>query len=314
MKPLFAFLLFCTLCLQPTLAQDDLMSLLDDMEEETTDYTYATFKTTRLVNGHSIEMSAPGVLTLIIAHRFGRLNGGFAELFGLDQANMRFGFEYGVTNWLNLGVGRSNVRKTYDGYVKARLLRQSSGKRKFPFSLTALSAMQVNTLPWPDPTRENFYSSRLSFTHQIMIARKFNESLSLQIMPTLVHRNFVASQEEENDVWSIGAGGRIKLSPSVTLNVEYYYLLPGFTADNFEDSFSVGFDIETGGHVFQLIFSNTIAMTENLFIAESTNQWDRGEINFGFNLSRVFTIADNHNREAKKAAKKEGKKKKQKKK
>lgn len=273
-------------------AQDDLMDMLNDMEaeEETTDYTYATFKTVRVVNAHSIENSAEGVLTLIIAHRFGRVNSGAYDFFGLDQANMRLGFEYGVTPWLTAGIGRSNIRKTYDGFLKAKLLRQSTGKRNMPITLSYVGGMQINGQRWAEPERENFFSSRLSYLHQLLIARKFSERVSLQLMPSVVHRNLVATPEDQNDVFSLGAGGRFKISPSVTINLEYFYLLPGTTADQFENSLSLGIDIETGGHVFQLIFSNSRAMSENLFIAETDGSWGAGDIHFGFNLTRVFTV------------------------
>ncbi|MEL6675536.1 MAG: DUF5777 family beta-barrel protein [Bacteroidota bacterium] len=269
-------------------AQDDLMDLLEGMEEETTDYTYATFKTVRIMNAHSIEMSAPGVMTMIISHRFGRVNGGAYEFFGLDQANLRLGFEYGITPWLNIGIGRTNIQKTYDGFLKAKLLRQSTGKRTMPISVAWLSSTQVNTLEWADPDRENLASSRLSYVHQLMIGRKFSDRLSLQLMPTMVHRNLVPTNEEENDVFSIGAGGRVKLLPSLTLNVEYFYTMPGFVADNYQDVLSIGIDIETGGHVFQLIFSNAVAMTENLYLTRTDGDWGAGDIHFGFNLTRVF--------------------------
>lgn len=299
------YLLVWLVCLSSPIlmnAQDDLMDLLNEIEEETTDYTYATFKSVRIINAHSIELPAPGVLQLLISHRFGRLNSGPYEFFGLDQANMRLGFEYGFTRWLTTGVGRSNVNKTYDGFVKVKFLRQSKGKRNMPFSVVGLSAMQLNSLRWADPTRENYFSSRLSYTHQLMIARKFNESLSLQIMPTMVHRNLVATTDEDNDVFAIGVGGRVKISPSVSVNFEYFYLLPSYTADNFENSLSLSFDIETGGHVFQLMFTNSLGMTENLFIPETTGSWANGDVHFGFNLARVFTVS---NRQRQEAAKKD---------
>jgi hypothetical protein len=263
--------------------------MLDELEPDTTEYTYATFKTVRVVNAHSIEMPGPRVLQLLISHRFGSINGGAYEFFGLDQANMRLGFEYGLNNRLSLGVGRSNLNKTYDGFAKLKLLRQRTGKKSFPFTLSALSSIQVNTLRWADPDRENYFSSRLSYYHQLLLARKFNSSLSLQLTPTVIHRNLVADSQDENDVFSIGFGGRIKITKSLTLNFEYFYLLPGQTADNFENVLSFGLDIETGGHVFQLIFSNSLAMTDNLFIPETRGSWTNGDIHFGFNLSRVFS-------------------------
>ena len=282
------FLLFAG---TPSYAQDDLLDLLNEMEPDTTEYTYATFKTVRLINSHSIETPAQNVLELIISHRFGQINGGAYEFFGLDQANMRLGFEYGISERFTLGIGRSNVNKTFDGFAKVKLLRQSTGKRNFPFTLVALGGSQLTSLKWQDPTRENFFSSRLSYHGQLLIARKFGDRFSLQLMPTMVHRNLVATVEEENDVFAMGAGGRIKLIPSLTLNFEYFYLLPGHTADNFENSLSIGLDIETGGHVFQLMFTNSLGMTENLFIAETTGDWLQGDIHFGFNLTRVFNTS-----------------------
>ncbi len=284
-------LLFALLLPLSLLAQTDLLDMLEEMEEEKREFTIATFKTTRVVNGPSIEMPAPGVLQLNISHRFGELNGGFYELFGLDRANMRFDFEYGLTPWLALGVGRSNINKTYDGSLRLKLLRQSTGKVKMPVSLAYAGGTAVNTLRWADPDRENYFSSRLNFYHQLLLARKFGDRLSIQLSPTVIHRNLVATTAEENDVYAMGIGGRFKITGSVTLNAEYYYLLPGHTADNFENSLSLGLDIETGGHVFQLIFSNSVTMTPNYFVAQTSNNWQTGGIHFGFNISRVFTVS-----------------------
>lgn len=270
--------------------QDDLLDMLDNMEEVRTEFTTATFKTTRVVNGHSVELPAPGVLQFIISHRFGRLNGGFYELFGLDQANIRFGFEYGVTPWLALGWGRSNIKKTYDGFFKLKLLRQKSGKENFPFTLDFFGGIAIDGLKFADPNRENLFSSRIAYTGQLLIARKFSERLSLQLSPSMVHRNLVPTIEAENDVFAIGVGGRFKLNGSLSINAEYFYILPGHTSDNFQDSFSIGVDLETGGHVFQLMLSNSRAMTENMFIAETTGKWGAGDIHFGFAINRVFTI------------------------
>ncbi len=271
-------------------AQDDLLGMLEDLEEDKPDYAFATFKSVRIVNGHSIEMPGAQELQVVISHRFGRINEGASELFGLDQANIRLALEYGVTDWLEVGVGRSNVRKTYDGFTKIRLLRQSSGTRNVPFTVNWVSGIMVNTLPWRDENRENLFSSRLNFTHQLLIARKFSNAFSLQLTPTFIHRNLVATQAEPNDVLALGIGLRQKLNPSVSLNIEYFHLLTEYTSDNFQPSFSVGFDIETGGHVFQLFFSNAQAMTENLFVAETTGNWGEGDIHFGFNVNRAFNL------------------------
>ncbi|MBP6567160.1 MAG: hypothetical protein KA270_08330 [Saprospiraceae bacterium] len=267
---------------------DDLLSLLGD--DETTDYTNASFKTNRVINLHSLESTAGGVLDFKIGHRFGTLNGGFYELFGLDNANIRIGFDYGLSDVITIGVGRGSFEKTYDGFIKYKFLRQSTGKRKMPFTAALLLTSAVQTLKWANPERENYFSSRMYYTSQLIIGRKFSESFSLQLSPTMVHRNLIKTNAEKNDVYALEAAGRIKLSKRLALNAEYIYLLPDQVADNITNSLSIGFDIETGGHVFQLHFTNSTSMIEKGFITETTNSWDNGGIHFGFNVSRVFTV------------------------
>ncbi len=270
--------------------EDDLLSLLG--EEETIDYTNASFKTNRVINLHSLESTAAGVLDFKINHRFAPLGNGFYDLFGLDGANVRFGFDYGLSNVITVGVGRSSFEKTYDGYVKYKFLRQSTGKRNMPLSAALLVTSAINTLKWENPDRENFFSSRLAYTTQLILGRKFNESFSLQLSPTMVHRNLVKTNIEENDVYALGVGTRVKLSKRVAINGEYIYLLPDQVAPGIENCLSVGLDIETGGHVFQLHFSNSRSMIEKGFVAETTGKWDTSfdGVHFGFNISRVFTI------------------------
>jgi hypothetical protein len=275
--------------------EDDLLALLGD-EEPSTNYVNAAFKTNRVINLHSIENTSHGVLDFKIGHRFGFLNGGFYELFGLDNASIRLGFDYGLTKDLQIGVGRSSYEKTYDGYLKYRILHQSTGKRNMPITLSGFASMAVQTLRWRDPDRENYFSSRLYYTFQLIAGRKFSESFSAQISPTLVHRNLVSTTEEANDVYSIGFAARQKLSKRIALTAEYIYLLPDLyeggqaVADGFRNSFSIGVDIETGGHVFQLHFTNSTSMIEKGFITETVGRWNNGGVHFGFNVSRVFTI------------------------
>lgn len=270
-------------------AQDELLQMLG--EEETTSYTIASFKTNRIINLHSIENTASGVLDFKIQHRFGYLNGGIEEFFGIDQATMRFGFDYGVTNRLQIGVGRSNYEKTIDGYLKFKLLRQSSGQKKMPLSASIVAGSAIKTNRWPEPDRNNLFSSRLSYHFQVLLARKFSEGFSFQLTPTVVHRNLVATSAEKNDVYALGAGFRQKITKRISINAEYIYVLPDQLAPDFKNSISLGFDIETGGHVFQLHFTNSTGMFERAFIAETIGDVGKGDIRFGFNLSRVFTLS-----------------------
>jgi hypothetical protein len=251
---------------------------------------YATFKTTRVVNGQSIESPAPGVLLFIISHHFGTLNTGPYELFGLDQSTIRFGFEYGVNDWLTLGLGRSSWEKTYDGFFKLKLLRQQTGLRNIPLSVSWFSSTALNSLKWQDPERSNYFSSRLSYVHQLLIARKFSPGLSLQFTPSIVHKNLVPAAIDKNTAFALGFGGRTKLTQRTAFNFEYFYLLPDQYVNSVNNSLSLGFDIETGGHVFQLHFSNSKPMFERGFITETQGKWSRGDIFFGFNITRVFTM------------------------
>lgn len=271
-------------------AQESLLDLLPE-DEPTVDYATAGFKTTRIINGHSFEMNSEGVLDFKISHRFGRLNGGAYELFGLDAASIRIGLDYGVTPWLNIGVGRSSVGKMYDGFMKVKFLRQQTGKRNIPISMLWVSDMAISSLRNTNSDLDPYVNShRLFYTHQLIVGRKFTEGFSLQFMPSLVHRNLVLTRAESNDVLLMGVGGRLKLSKRVALNVEYYYTLPNQLDARYTNSLSVGFDIETGGHVFQLHFTNSTGMVENAFMTETTGDWLNGDIHFGFNVSRVFTV------------------------
>ncbi len=237
-------------------AQDDLMDMLNN-EPESVEYVYATFKTTRVMNAHSIENPANGTLLFLIQHRFGRVNTGIYELFGLDQASIRLGFEYGVTERLSLGFGRSSFGKTYDCFLKYKILRQSKGLRKMPVTMSYYVSTAITSLKWEDmgvEERNNYFSSRVSYTHMLLIARKMNSNLSIQIMPSLVHKNLVLTPEDKNDILSFGIGGRYKLTQRLTINAEYFYKPPDQISYEFGQPFSLGIDIETGGHVFQLHF------------------------------------------------------------
>lgn len=273
----------------PLFAQEDLLSLLGE-EEATTDYAKASFKTSRVINLHSLENTASGVLDFKISHRFNTVQNGLYDFFGLDGANLRIGFDYGVTDRLAVGFGRSNYEKSLDAFAKYKILRQSKGKRNMPITLAVFGSVAMQTLKWANPDRDNHFSSRLYYTGQLIVGRKISEGFSLQLSPTIVHRNLVATFEESNDVLALGIGTRVKLSKRLALNLEYIYVLPDQLAPQFVNSLSVGLDIETGGHVFQLHFSNSRIMIEKGFIAETTNKWEDGGIHFGFNISRVFTI------------------------
>ena len=290
-------------------AQDDLLSIVEKKEPKQKEYVNNAFKSSRVINGHSMEFIGKGVLDTRILHRFGLVNSGAKNLYGLDQANMRIGFDYGISKDLTIGVGRSNVGKELDGFIKYRLIQQSKGgKSNSPVSVIFITGMTYSGLPFAEPGNPgNFYSNKMGFYNQVIIGRKFSEKFSFQLTPTHVHLNLVPRIIDANDIFAIGTGARLKLSNRIAFVVDYHYILKDISidllglsdemeserktqVDNYVNPLSIGFDIETGGHVFQLHFSNSTGMNEKAFITNTTNKWGKGEIRFGFNLSRVFTV------------------------
>ena len=274
-------------------AGQDLELLLEDQMSETTEFTSATFKATRILNGHSIERTHEGQLDFRISHRFGTINSGAYEFFGLDQAHIHLGLEYGIKDWIMVGIGRGTFEKTVDGFTKFSLFRQSTGAKSMPVSVSFMSGIYVNGLHKSDPDMENYFRHRLAFVQQLMIARKFNQSISLQLTPSYLHRNLIEPSQDPNDIFALGAGSRIKLSKRISFNAEYFYL---FISNNetpdteIYNPLSLGIDIETGGHVFQIILTNSVGMTENAFLGHTTGRWLDGDIHIGFNISRMFQL------------------------
>jgi len=295
MKRFILLLVLLSPCV--ALAQDDLLQQLEKETPPETEYAFATFKGTRLGNGHTIETKNAGSLEFIFGHRFGPINGGAYEMFGLDQAYVRLGFDYGITDRLSVSIGRNSTDKTVDGYLKYRAIRQSKGAKNFPLSVTALGGMAYKLSPKENsdvsPEYENI--DRLSYTGQFLIARKFSQAISLQLMPTLIHKNSVEVYEE-NTQFALGFGGRVKISKSMAITGEYYCNMS--RPDNSTlpeerkqyDAMSIGLDIETGGHVFQILLTNAIGLTERAFITETTDNFFDGDIHLGFNVTRTFQL------------------------
>ncbi|HTG54860.1 MAG TPA: DUF5777 family beta-barrel protein [Niabella sp.] len=269
-------------------AQDDLLSLVDSSNERSERVTGA-FKSSRVINGHSIEFIGKNVLDVRILHRFGIIKDGIGELFGLDQASMRLGFDYGITKNLTIGLGRSTLAKELDGFIKYGVLQQSKGKSNIPVSVVLVAGSIIATAKLAEDATLRATKHRMAYYSQVIIGRKFSDHFSLQLSPTYVHRNAVAATDF-NDTYALGIGSRLKLSKRVAFVADYHYVISGLDKEVYSNPLSVGFDIETGGHVFQLHFSNATGMNEKAFITNTSNSWGRGEIRFGFNLSRVFTI------------------------
>jgi opacity protein-like surface antigen len=287
------FLFVCST--SATYAQvDKLMAELEEPATNKKEDVSATFKATRIINSSTVENLAAGVLDFRILHRFGRISDGLDNSFGFDNATTRIGLDYGITKWLMVGIGHNTLYKAKDGFVKAKLLPQQ--KNGIPLTLSYLGGINTtgDKAPPVPPGTEYFFTHRLSYTHQLLIARKFSNRISLQLMPTIIHQNLVDSSKYSNTTYAIGVGGRVKVSKRMAITGEYYYrannadmLSYGVKTYN---SLSLGAEIETGGHVFQLFFSNSLGITERAFVTQTTDTWEKGQLHFGFNISRVFTV------------------------
>ena len=265
-------------------AQDDLFNLL--LGDDDPIYVSYLFKGTKVVNGQSVELPAKGVLQFNIQHRFGPLNSGFYNLYGLDFSQVRLSFDYGIKDWLAVSLGRSSYLKILDISTKIRLKRQV--KNGFPFMIVMNSASYLEQWQYIKGVENSLvFTNQLSYVNQILIARKMNRNLTLQFTPTIVHYNLVEIKNESNDKYALGVGGRQKLTKRISLNSEYFIQLNDKRRNNV---FSLGFDIETGGHIFQLHLSNSPAMIDPEFITQTSGKWLNGDIFFGFNISRVFTL------------------------
>jgi opacity protein-like surface antigen len=298
MRRLILFFILFTGLFTVSYAQDNLMAMLDSNDAAPIkikkEAVTATFKATRIIDGSSVQNLGAGVLDFRISHRFGDMNQGTTNFFGLDNATTRLGLDYGITKWLMVGIAHNTFDKENDGFLKWRILQQR--KRGTPITLSYVGAISIQTTPAPTlPAGDTWlYTNRMYYAHQLLIARKFNERLSLQLMPTIIHYNLVDSDKFSNNTIAIGVGGRIKVSKRIAITGEYYYratnadmLVNGQTTHN---ALSIGVDIETGGHVFQLMLTNAQGMTERTYIGQTIDSWSNGGLHFGFNISRVFTI------------------------
>jgi hypothetical protein len=272
--------------------QEDLLKELETSQPEGTDYTIQTFKGTRILNGHSVETKPQGALEFIINHRFGAMHDA-GNFYGLDNAYIRLGLEYGITDRLGIALGRSSHTKEYDAYLKYKVLRQATGEKSFPFTMTLFGGYYyINSTFAP---YDNYSTSdRMAYAAQAMIARKFSPGISFQVSPTLLHRNTVDQSTAVNDLFALGFGGRIKITRSVSLNLEYYARLNENENNPYYNPYGIGIDIETGGHVFQMVFTNSIGSMERLMLTETgeiNNDEHPNPIHFGFNITRTFQLA-----------------------
>ena len=276
-----------------------LASLFNDLvkqSESKTSYTVATFQYTRIVDGHSVETLPAHVLDLRISHRFGPLSNGLYNFFGLDNATMRLGFDYGIANNFMVGVGHSTFQKTYDAFLKFKILRQSAGEVNMPVSVSFLATGAISSLRPRifilKSIRDRVSSSGLCVS-TITCKENFRAFL-LTDYATFIHADNISFTHTKRNILAIGFAGRHEISKRISVNAEYYYQLPDTKSPGSHNVLSFGIDIGTGGHVFQLHFTNSTGLVEKSFISETTGRWDNGDVLFGFNISRVFQLGKKH--------------------
>ena len=266
------------------LAGQDLDSLLNRTSDESDGIVIESFKGSRIGNGQSTNLPGNGELQMFIGHRFGKISGGFYEFFGLDQATMRLGFDYGFNDWLAAGFGRSTMEKTWDLYAKSRIVGQKTGGS--PLNFTLYAAGSVNTLKNVYPSGNDGFGDRLSVTVQGLVSRKFKR-FSLQLAPVYVHTFYDPRTSGSEHLFSAGMAASLRLTRFIDLTAEYYAAIvkPSYDITN---PFTLGVDFNTGGHQFQLVFTNAQAMFEKGLLSNTNGKWTAGDIYFGFNLVRTF--------------------------
>lgn len=266
---------------------DDPFDQLGDWDD-TQSMAIKTFRSTKIVNMPSVEIPYQGELIFNIGHRFGNIRSGIYQMFGLDLATIRLGFDYGINPWLGAGVGRSTFEKTYDAYLKFRIVTQE-GRTNSSVSLNYyISASQATVRDFYPPGKDNF-SGRLNLVQSLMLSRKFSENISLQLNPIFLRSNYLTEIQGPANNLFMGFATRIRLTPMTHLNMEYIFEMVDSGVDN-TNPLSLGFDIETGGHVFQLFFSNTQGIFDKAYLVNTNGSWQDGDIFFGFTITRIFYL------------------------
>lgn len=263
-------------------SQEDLLKDIDTVSTANISSPPA-FKALQIVTGQSTKLTAKNEWYVVIAHRFGDVSEGFNNFFGLDDASTKLGVIYGVTDAVSLSISRETNMKTFEFGAKYRLLKQNDD---IPVDIVGYNVMAMNT----DLDKENYpylkFGDRLSYLSQALISRRFNENFSLQLTPSYVHKNLYEPTVENKNQFLTGVGGRYKISKRISINAEYFVNFDNHSF--YKNPLSLGMDIETGGHVFQLLFSNSQLNSDIGYLTNATGKWEKGQIFFGFNLYRVF--------------------------
>ena len=265
--------------------QDELLNEINS-DSLAPQYAEAAFKGLKIVNFESTKLVAKKEFTFIVSHRFGSIKNGFDTFFGLDDAVTRLNFVYGISDGFNIGFSRSSYQKIYEFSTKYWLLRQK--KSSAPFTIVGYNELLINTGLSKDNLPLLEFKHRLTYVAQLLISRKVNTNLSLELAPTFFHENYAVLNEQDNSQYALGIGGRYKLGKRWSINLDYGWHLNRADNSPYKNPLSIGFDLETGGHVFQLHFTNAQGMNTNTYLGQGSGDWGDGDIFFGFNLSRTF--------------------------
>lgn len=280
------YLVYILFCMSPLLhSQEDLLAEID-VDPMQGDTAKAAFKGLKIVNFESTKLVAKKEMTLVVSHRFGSIKGGVDSFFGLDDAVTRINFVYGISDGFNISASRSSFQKIYESAIKYRITQQV--ENGFPFTIVGYHSMLVNTALEKHNLPKLEFKHRLGYTTQLLISRKVSTNLSFELVPTYFHDNYVSIDDQDNSQFALGVGGRYKLGKRWSVNADYGLHMNRASNSPFKNPLSIGMDLETGGHVFQMHFTNAQAMNTNGFLGQATGDWGKGNIYFGFNLSRVF--------------------------
>lgn len=286
MKRFFSFV-FVIFTIGFASAQDDLLNQLDAEKSNIKDKETTAFKGLQICNIQSTKLAAKGEWYMVISHRFGDLTQGLDNFFGLDNAMTKIGAIYGVSDWLSFGASRHTYNKIYELTAKYKFADQVING--FPVSIVGYNTMNVNTALSTDLYPDLQPTNRLAYSSQLLMSRKFSETLSFEVGGVYVHKNLYDDAEELKDQYLVAAGGRCKLSKRLSVNLDYAYKINQLANANlYQNPLTVGLDIETGGHVFQMVFSNSQPMDDVTLFTNATGKWNGGSLYFGFNMYRVF--------------------------
>lgn len=269
-------------------AQDDLLNQLDTVKSKEKEIEVSAFKGLQIGNMQSTKLAAKGEWYMLVSHRFGDLKEGFDNFFGLDNALTKIGGIYGVTNWLTLSASRHTYNKLYELTAKYKMANQEVDG--FPVTIVGYNTMDINSALKTSEFPNLKSTDRLAFTTQLLVSRKFNEKFSLEVAPIYVHKNLYDDVLEQKDLFLVGAGARYKIAKRMSVNLEYAarVSLPEEFVSPYHNPLTLGLDIETGGHVFQLVLSNSQPMNDVAVFSNTSGDWNGGSIYFGFNMYRSF--------------------------